>query len=162
LVVKSDRKLITNSSFVRDLDLGCEILVVSDILLESIIIDSIGAFERLLNQFGKFVSRCGLGVKGEEGGLKVFLEFGKGLLGGRNVRVEHSIVPHVGKGYSSSLAHLVQCCNDLVVVCGVNGRVKDKVGLYGLDPSHGICGFSREIGKEGCLQFNSLGGHGWD
>jgi hypothetical protein len=103
-----------------------------------------------------------LGCRREKGGLKVFLEFGKGLLRGRNVRIEHSIVPHVSKGSSSSLAHLVKCCNYLLVVCGVNGRIKDKVGLHGLDPSHGIRGFSGEIGREGCLKFDGLGGHGWD
>jgi hypothetical protein len=101
-----------------------------------------------------------LGVEGEEGGFEVLLELGKDLLGGGNISIGHTVVPHLREGNSSSLTHLVEGCHDLDVVCSINCGVKDEVGLYGLDPSHGFGWFSREVGRESYLKFDGLGGHG--
>ena len=134
--------MVDEGNVVGDACLRSEILEVSDVFLEAIVHDSIGAFERLLSELGELKTSGCFGIIGEESGLKAGSEFVKCFLrvGDRGVR--HPVIPHFGERDSMSLAHFVKCGHDLVGVRGINCRVYGKVGLHGLDPSYGVGGFS--------------------
>ena len=76
-----------------------------------------------------------LGVKGIEGGLKVFSKFIKGFVRGFGGGVSHLVIPHLSKGGTLSFAHFVKGCHNFVIIGGVECGVDGKVGFHGLDPS---------------------------
>ena len=128
--------------------------------MESVVSDSIRAFERFLSELGELKASGGLGIEREEGGVEVFDEFLKGFLGDRNSGVGQFIIPHLREGYSSSFAHLVECKCDLSFIRVIDGRIDEEVCTDGFHPAHGISRLSREIGREGCFEFGGNSGHG--
>ena len=134
--------MVDEGDIVRDTCLRGQVLEVGDVLLEAIVHDSVGAFERFLGELGEFETSGRFGVKGKESGFKVGGELIKSFLGVSNRVVRHFVIPHLGKRDSASLAHFVKRGHDLVCVRGVNRGVDGKVGLHGLDPSYSIGGFS--------------------
>ena len=134
--------MVDEGDIVRDTRLRGQVLEVGDILLEAIVHDSVGAFERFLGELGELEARSCLGVVGKEGGFEVRRELVEGFLRVSDGSVRHSVIPHFRERDSSSFAHLVQHGHDLVGVRGVNRGVDGKVGLHGLDPSYCVRGFS--------------------
>ena len=132
---------------------------VGDVLLESVIHDPIRAFERLLGEFSEFEVSSGLGVKGEEGGIKVFGEFVKGFLGTGNGSISHFVIPHFGEGDSPALAYLVEHGRDFPFIGVVERRVDKEVCFDSSHPTHGISRFSGEVGRKCCLELGGGGGH---
>ena len=72
LLVKSKRKLINEGDLVSDPCSGGEILEVGDVLLESVIGDPIGVFERFLGELGELEVCGSLGIEREKGRIEVF------------------------------------------------------------------------------------------
>ena len=75
-----------------------------------------------------------LGVKGIEGGLKVFGKFIEGFVRGFDGGVGHLVVPHLSEGGTLSFAHLVEGCHNFVIINRVECGIDGKVGFHGLDP----------------------------
>ena len=154
-LVNPQGELVNEDNVIGDSSLAGEVLEVGDILLETIVNDSIGAANGLLDELEKVQVGSGSGTEWVERSLKVFSKLLKGLLVVRDGGVDHLVVPHFSEGGSSSFTHLVEGHHDLVVIGGVKCGVEDKVGLHGLDPLGGVRGFSREVGGKCCFE---LGG----
>ena len=82
LLVQSEQELVNEGDFIGDPCSGREVLKVGDILLESIVSDSIRAFERLLSELHEFETSGSFGIEREEGGVEIFNEFLESFLGG--------------------------------------------------------------------------------
>ena len=95
-----------------------------------------------MSKLGEHETSGGFGVEKKEGGVEIFNEFLKGFLGSCNSGIGQLIIPHFGKGYSSSLAHFVECKSDLSFVSVVDGGVNVEVCADGLHPAHDVGRFS--------------------
>ena len=94
LLVKSKGKLVDESDVVGDACLRGKVLEVSDILLESIVHNSIRAFEQFLSELGELeVSSC-FSVIGEKCRLKVGCKFVEGLFRIGDRDIHHLVIPH--------------------------------------------------------------------
>ena len=111
--------MVNEGDVISDSSFAGEVLEVSDILLEYIVCDPIGASNGLLDEFGQIQPGSDFGVKGIKGGFKVFGEFVEGFVGGFDGRVGHLVIPHFSKGGASSFIHLVKGRHNLIIV----GRV---------------------------------------
>ena len=65
------------------------------------------------------MSSC-LGIIGEKCRLEVGCQFVEGLFSTGNGSIRHPVIPHLGEGDSTSLAHLVKSGHDFVGVGGVD------------------------------------------
>ena len=72
--------MVDKGDFIGDSCSSREVLEVGDILLESIICNTIGVSEEFLSKFGELKVGSGLGVEGKEGGIEVFNRLTKGFL----------------------------------------------------------------------------------
>ena len=111
--------MVDEGNVVGDSSFAGKVLEVSDVLLESIIYDPIRVADGLLDEFGQIKAGSGFGVEGIKGGFKVFCKFVKGFVRGFDGGVSHLVISHFSKGGTSSFAHLVKGCHNLVVVSGV-------------------------------------------
>ncbi|KAF8545854.1 hypothetical protein OG21DRAFT_1528214 [Imleria badia] len=130
LWIESERELVNEGDRVHGACSGNEVLEVGDVVLETIIL----------------VPGSGFDIKGEEGGFEVC---GKDLKGFRGREC-----------YSLSLAHFIECGGDFGIFVSVESFIDVEVNPHGFDPLGGISWFSREVGRESCLDFGSLRRHG--
>ena len=63
--------MVDEGDIVGDTCLRSKVLEVGDVFLETIIHDSVGAFEQFLSQFGELKTSGCLGIIGEKGGFEV-------------------------------------------------------------------------------------------
>ena len=155
LLVNPQGELVNEGNVVSDSSLAGEVLEVGDILLETIISGFIRAANGFLDELGGVQAGSGSGIEWVECSLEVLSKFLEGLLVVRDGGVDHLVIPHFSERGSSSFTHLVEGRHDLVVIGGVKCGIEDEVGLHGLDPSGGVGGFSREVGRKCCFE---LGG----
>ena len=127
--------MVDEDDVVSDSCFAGEVLEVSNILLESVVCDPIGAANGFLDEFGQIQVGSGFGVKGIKGGFKIFSEFVKDFVRGFDGGVGHFVIPHFSKGGASSFTHLIKGHHNLVIVSRVECGIDGEVGFHGLDPS---------------------------
>ena len=133
-LINPQGELVNEGDVISDSGFAGKVLEVSDVLLESIVCDPIGAVDGLLDKFGQIKVGSGFGVEGIKNGFKVFGEFVEGFVRGFDGGVGHLVIPHFSKGGTSSFAHLVKDHHNLVIVSRVECGIDGKVGFHGLDP----------------------------
>ena len=133
-LINPQEELVNEGDVISYSSLASKILEVSDVLLEPIIPDPIRAVNGLLDEFGQIKAGSSFGVKGIEGGFKVFSKFVEGFVRGFDGGVGHLVVSHFSKGGALSFTHLVKSCHNFVIVSRVECGIDGKVGFHGFDP----------------------------
>ena len=134
------------SEFVLKLGFGSKILECSNVVVETIIGDSIFVLPGFLVQFRDIPTGFFSDVKGTEIFLKVINEVSEVLICQFDSCIFHFVIPDLRKGDPFSQTHFVEdgCNFNLVIVVnlGVDGEV-------GFNPTCGISGFSGEVCRQG-------------
>ena len=91
-LINSQGELVNESDIISDSCFAGKVLEVSDILLESIVCDPIGAANGLLDEFRQIQVGSGFGVEGIKGGFKIFGEFVEGFVRGFDGGVGHLVI----------------------------------------------------------------------
>ena len=94
LLVEPEEKLVDEGNIVRDTCLRGNVLEVGNVLLESIVQDTVRAFERFLSELGELEAGSCLSVIGEKYRFEVGCKFVKGLFGIGDRGIHHLVIPH--------------------------------------------------------------------
>ena len=133
LLINAKRELIDEGDVISSPSLAGKILKVCDILLESIICNSIRVVDDLLNKFRKVQVGSGFGIEGVKGSFKVFSKFVEDFVRGFDEGVSHLVIPYLSERGTLSFTHLVESGHNLVVIKGVEGGIDGEVGLDGFN-----------------------------